>query len=266
MAKRLFTDAAGREAYVDENGMVFTEGGNNPTYYTLDDWNARQAKKYGSSGENKSTSFVDELLNSINKQVKEETKFLDSYVKNNPFAFDEALARESATAEYDPYYTELLQDYTDNVELKRQSIQDDRQLQTELKTLDDASNSRAYARAVSNAEQGFAGSGLFFSGLKKRALGEQSVEYTDNTQRGNLRYEAGQRGLDRMETGLNTDLERRQRDLEREKQTAIEGGILQRESEAITQYNTPLVQSYQRRFGGGSNVLDGYLVPSYLKY
>jgi hypothetical protein len=44
MALRRFTDLAGREAWVDERGYVFTEGGKNPTYYTLDDWNKRQTK------------------------------------------------------------------------------------------------------------------------------------------------------------------------------------------------------------------------------
>lgn len=43
-----FTDAAGREAWLDPNtGMVYTEGGKNPTHYTLDAWNERQLKKYG---------------------------------------------------------------------------------------------------------------------------------------------------------------------------------------------------------------------------
>lgn len=43
-----FTDAAGREAYKDTSGMVFTEGGNRATNYSVDNWNKRQSDKYGS--------------------------------------------------------------------------------------------------------------------------------------------------------------------------------------------------------------------------
>ena len=47
-----FTDSAGREAYKDSSGMVFTEGGNRATNYSEDDWNKRQTDKYGSVSAN----------------------------------------------------------------------------------------------------------------------------------------------------------------------------------------------------------------------
>ena len=55
---RQFTDAAGRTAWVDANGMVFTEGGTRPTYYNVNDWNERQIKKYGSSGSSSSSGNI----------------------------------------------------------------------------------------------------------------------------------------------------------------------------------------------------------------
>jgi gas vesicle protein len=57
MALTQFTDAAGRTAWKDDSGKVFTEGGTRDTYYTVDQWNTRQKEKYGSgSSSSKSSS------------------------------------------------------------------------------------------------------------------------------------------------------------------------------------------------------------------
>lgn len=47
MALSKFTDSAGREAYKDERGQVFTEGGKTSTGYNESAWNQRQQNKYG---------------------------------------------------------------------------------------------------------------------------------------------------------------------------------------------------------------------------
>lgn len=47
MALSKFTDSAGREAYKDERGQVFTEGGKTATGYNESAWNQRQQNKYG---------------------------------------------------------------------------------------------------------------------------------------------------------------------------------------------------------------------------
>lgn len=57
MALQKFTDAAGREAYLDPSTQrVFTEGGSRDTFYTLDQWNKRQLDKYGKSSSSSSSS------------------------------------------------------------------------------------------------------------------------------------------------------------------------------------------------------------------
>lgn len=57
MALQKFTDAAGREAWIDPaSNKVYTEGGTKDTYYTLDAWNQRQAKKYNVPGYGMSAS------------------------------------------------------------------------------------------------------------------------------------------------------------------------------------------------------------------
>jgi len=47
MAKRRFRDAAGRIAWVDERGMVYTEGGKRATGYTKTEWDRRQLERWG---------------------------------------------------------------------------------------------------------------------------------------------------------------------------------------------------------------------------
>lgn len=258
------TDAAGREAYIDDNGMVFTEGGKNPTYYSLDAWNERQIKKYGKPQE----KTVEQMLGEITKKTaKEEKKYIESYLKKNPFAFDENLARESSTAQYDPYYSEILNDYLSDIETKRSTVQDQKKLAQEMYRYDVGAKSRDYANAVAKTEEGFAGSGLYFSGAKERALGQQEVENKDMTEQDKLQYDYGQTQYGRQETALDTDAQRKGRDVERDKTAAIESGILQRQGEAQKAYYSPLVSSYYRKFPSSSNsILSGYLPEEYLRY
>lgn len=267
MAKRLFTDAAGREAYVDENNMVWTEGGSNPTYYNLEDWNKRQIKKYGeSSSSSSSESYTSNLLKSIQEEIDKQTSYLEKYTSENPFVFDEELARQSAEEEYVPYYTELLEDYVSSIDLKRESVEDDKALQTELKAYDDAKTSREYTKAVAQAEQGFAGSGMFFSGIKKRGLGEMEVERGASQERSNALYDYNQRGLDRQTQALDLEQSQKERDIQREQEAAVEGGILTRQGEQEKAYYNTMQQSYNRKFPTSSNVLAGYVPSEYLRY
>jgi hypothetical protein len=72
--------------------------------------------------------------------------------------------------------------------------------------------------------------------------------------------------LERLGT-LDTLTARKQRDVGREKQTAIAGGIEQRRGEALTQYYTPFTQMYYRKFPTSSGgALKGYLPEEYLRY
>ncbi len=208
--------------------------------------------------------FADNLIKEQQKLIKEQTSFLEQYTKNNPFVFDEELARQSATQEYEPYYQELLSDYVQNVEQQRTSIQDDRKLQQELKAFEEGAATRDLMRAVSQAEEGYAGAGMFFSGNKARAVGERQVESQIAGEKRDTLYNAGETARQRQEQGLDIEEQRRRRDIAREQESAIEGGILQRESEAIKQYNVPFVQAYNRRFDPGS--ISGYMVPEGLRY
>lgn len=273
MALQKFTDAAGREAYVDTaSNMVYTEGGKNPTYYTKDAWNQRQVKKYGTSninasGGSTSKSVTDMLAEITKKTAAEETKFTSSYLKKNPFAFDENLARQSATAEYDPYYNEILSDYVSDVNTQKGTIQDQQALTQKMKEYDLGAKSREYAKAVTKTEEGYVGSGLYFSGQKERDLGSMEVENQAQTQNVLDQYGYKEKGYQTQLGTLDTQAERKARDVEREKKASVEAGIATRQGEAEKSYYNTLLSNYYRQFPTSSGgALKGYLPDEYLRY
>lgn len=269
MAKTRFIDSAGREAWVDENNMVWTEGGNNPTYYTRDRWNIRQRNEWGSKSSSSSDkspyqTYLDEMVEAQKKDIEERTSFLKDYTKNNALSFDEELAKQASSAEYSPYYDEMLDDFLKDIDLKRQTVEDDKRLTTELYTMDQQANTREFTRALRKAQQGYSSRGTFDSGAKEAGIGEATVENQYERDRAQLGYDARQRGYDRTLEGYDIDQTRGQRDIGRDKEAAIAGGVEQRRGEAMQQYNTNLLQSYARRFNPGDPA--GYTIASYLKY
>lgn len=210
--------------------------------------------------------FAANLIKAQEETIKRETSFLDQYTASNPFVFDEELARKSATAEYAPYYSELLDDYNKNIDMQRQTTRGEANLLTTLQKLDTGARTRAYDRAINKAEEGFAGQGLFFSGIKQKATGEMGVENQAEQQGQDARYGEQQAGLNRTLQGYDIAESQKARDVGRDQQYAVEGGILQRQREAQSQYYTPLEQSYYRQFPTGSGgTLKGYTVPEYYR-
>jgi hypothetical protein len=219
------------------------------------------------TGDGSPEQTVNDIMATQKAQIEAETKFLEGYTKDNPFVFDEQLARQSSKAEYEPYYSELLQDYLSGTELKRATIQDETKLLDTMHQIDTGQKSRAYTRAVAQAEEGYNGQGMFFSGIKKRALGAGEVEQKATQEGSQAQYATSKAGLGREETALNLDVAQKQRDIGREQTANIESGILTRKNEAQTQYYTPLIQSYFRQFPSSSGgALQGYVLPDYLRY
>jgi hypothetical protein len=225
---------------------------------------------------------ADAILKASQAQWDEETKFLDKYLQDNPFVFDEELAKRAARQEYQPYYTELLGDYMGDVESKRATIQSDRKFLADLRQLDLGQRTRAYTQAIAKAEQGYSGQGMFFSGIKKRALGEAQVEEKSQLAEYERRNQEANLGLSTEEADLQRGEEQQRRNIfggetalgglagytggGGQYQTAVEGGIRQRGQEQIQGYNIPLTQAYYRQFPTGSNALAGYTIPDYLQY
>lgn len=212
------------------------------------------------------SQYADSLIKAQQEQLKRETSFLEGYTKSNPFVFDEALAKKSATAEYAPYYSELLDDYVKGIDLQRETTRGEAKLLTTLQGLDTGARTRAYEQAVARAEEGFAGQGLFFSGIKQKAVGDETINYQEGQQGSTARYENSKANVGRQLQGYDIAQQQKTRDIGREQDYSIEGGILQRQKEAQSQYYTPLEQSFYRQFpssSGGS--LKGYTVPEYFR-
>lgn len=206
------------------------------------------------------------VMDAAAQEIKAETSFLDQYTKDNPFVFDEQAAKVSATAEYAPYYQTLLNDYLQGVDLKKQNIQDERQLLTDLNKLDTQQATQNYQVATQKAEEGYAGQGMFFSGLRERATGLLGAEQNLNTQRQGLQFGGQMNNLGLQEKGINLESGIQQRQYGEQQQEAIQSGILQRQKEAQLPYYYTMQSAYQRRFPTGELSIDAYLPPSYLRY
>ena len=197
------------------------------------------------------TNFVDQIIKSQQDQINKQTSFVQQQFKDNPFAFDEALAKQSSTAEYSPYYTEMLDDYLSGIGIKRESLGGEKQSMQALTTSGTGTAGKAtreYERAVSQAEQGFAGSGMFFSGVKQRTLGQAGVERNYDLQ------------------GQAQTIGQKERDVNREQKTAIEGGVLQRQNEQWKQYLLPREMAYKQQFPTGNLTVSDYMPSDYLQY
>ena len=226
--------------------------------------------------------IVNDMFKAEEESIKRQTEYITEQYVDNPFAFDEVLARQSSKAEYEPYYSELLDDYLTDVSMRRETVQDEKKLLTTLYQTDKATKSRAYDRAVSQAEQGFAGQGMFFSGIKKRKMGQAEVEYGAEEGRAGEVYGGQQRGYERELTGLATGEERKRRDIfggdvalggleqyggrQGEYQTAMESGVEQRRGEQYKQYLYPIESGYRRQFPSGTLKAEDYMPSSYLQY
>jgi len=221
---------------------------------------AHPEKLGGSSGGDGGGTSVDDILNSaISAMTALVPKPVTPYDEVNPFFFDEELARRASTAEYTPYYNEMLSDYVTKVETTKSRSEED--MNRTLEQLEAGkeyymgTQRRLLDRAVKNVNEGYAGRGLFFAGARPKDIGELEKEYDADKQNYLTDYKyqktgtklQNQRGLDT----LNTEQETYTRDTEREKKYAIEGGVLQRQGEVRDEYEASRQKYYDNANYGG---------------
>jgi len=184
-------------------------------------------------------------------------KKLPPYSQVNPFSFDEELARQAATAEYDPYYQQQITDYTSQVErTKARSAED---LQSTLSFLTAGKDSyvgnerRLLDLSIKSTNNGYAGNGLFFSGARKRDIGtlqENTSQNINDYMRG-YNYNTAQAEKSNIRTGQDVTTAQNifNRDIAQSEKAAIEGGVLQRRQEALDEYNIGAQTYYQNAYG-----------------
>jgi len=208
-------------------------------------------KEGGSSGGgNDVNSILQNAINSITGMLPSDIK---PYEEVNPFFFDEKLAKEAATAEYAPYYDELLSDYIAIVERTKSRSKED--LQTVLSQLSAGreyylgKERRLLDRALESTDKGYAGRGLFFSGAKEKDRQEYQTEYEKGIEsyERQYQYKTSQAKLGKARTLEDIMMQERKykRDIGREKEAAIAGGVLQRKGETRDEYEISRKKYYE---------------------
>ncbi len=230
---------------------------------------AELAKEYGVSlggnsgsySANTGNSSVDSIINnSISSLSGLFPKNQTPYAQANPFSFDEALATQASTAEYSPYYNDLLTQYTQQVETNKSRSNED--LTNTLAQL--AAGKEYYQgtqrtlldRSIDQTNKGYAGNGLFFSGAKEKDIQNLKTDYNSNLQGYNLgqnnQIQGAQTQNQRTQQDQTTGLDQYTKNINEQKKFAIAGGVQQRQSEALNQYLAGEQQYYsQGLYGGG---------------
>jgi hypothetical protein len=188
-----------------------------------------------------STISVDDYINAIADTLPEPP---EEYMKANPFWFDEQSATELATAEFSPYYDELLQDYLGEVKLTSEKNKGDA-----LRTLADLDkqkelffkdNTQDFDKLIRGIKEGYSSKGLYFGGTNVRDQVEAQNDNTNQLEGYMNTYGAKtgqvQSDVNFKNTQLDTLANQKSRDINREKYTSILGGVNQQKDEALDEY------------------------------
>ena len=224
------------------------------------DWNAVGKSKYGGMDSSGGDS-VDSILSSSIQAITGKLQAVKPYEEVDPFAFDAKLAEESVTAEYSPYYAELLSDYTTNIEKQKSRSSED--LDKTLAQLNASKEyytgvqRRALDKSIRNTNEGYAGKGLFFSGVRGRDVDELKNEFAKGygpegyyTKNYANQAQTAITSNERFQKDRDLALSQYTRDTEREKTYAIAAGVQQRKQTALEDWNLKRQQYYDTYKGG----------------
>jgi len=226
-------DSAGRTAWVDNNGYVWTQDGKNPTYYKLDEWNERQQGRWGST-EDQSDKLVDEISNAVieledqlnnipgvSLSQEEMDTFLQKAIDQVTPYYDTKKAeietgiKEGKTQVAEDVLTDIRR-IRDEVRTNLQSL-DINQAETEedfINTLADITASKEedvaskrfeWGERIKVAKQGQVESGILTSGIGRKEVG--NLESRQQAEQQAVERSAGVKETS-LQTGQKFDLER----------------------------------------------------------
>ncbi len=164
------------------------------------------------SGGNSANSVIQSSIDAYTKVAEEQWKKSKEFATNNPFNFDDVLAKEyeSVASRLDPYYKQTLSDYLKGVTTKRErSLENERTLLTTLQAdIQDYTGNEKIAldKTLERTRQGYADAGTFYSGMRRRAEGMATSE----SQTGMETY---LRGQGERKNQITTDTQRTGADL-----------------------------------------------------
>jgi len=241
-----------------QNDMARAAGYTGTSDY-LDHLNGGMGGNGGTSGgvntaEDEYNNILREFLGQFDKLGELDKEFQ----ANNPFVFDELLAKKSAEESYNPYYDAELKDFTQGIERQKQSQEGSMKLLTDLNRIQVGQDKRNLDEAISAAEEGYAGAGLYNSGAKERATGQAMVSGQDIANTRSLQYNesmaGGQRSLDEIAQNRATGI----RNLETARTTDIQTAIKNMKEEEAARHATERLQylaPYSNLIQGGINEL-----------
>lgn len=129
----------------------------------------------GSSAIPSADQVIQDTIQELEQFVDNFNQKYQEFDEQNPFTFDEALAQASAEERFSPYYDAELSDFISGISRQRESAQGEQQLLQTLNQLGVGQDKRQLDEAIKASEEGYAGSGLFFSGARERATGQQNI-------------------------------------------------------------------------------------------
>jgi hypothetical protein len=200
---------------------------------------------------NPSFPTVEEYIDAITETLPEPKP---KYSEVNPFFFDEEAARELATAEFSPYYDEIIQDYMSDVATTKKRIGDDTatflaEMEEQKESFMDREGTKL-ERLLRGIKEGFSQQGLYFSG--KRQLAEMETEERSEKDIAdymkNYGYRIGEKQTEAQQSleDIATRTRKFKRDTERERDAAITGHVQQLKSEAIDEYLMGMNEYYSQ--------------------
>jgi len=168
----------------------------------------------------------------------------EEYLKANPFYFDEQAAQQVSTAEFDPYYKEILNDYLGDVKLTADKNQGDAtRILADLdkqKQLFLQQNGTQFDQTIRGIKEGYSSKGLYFGGENQRTQAEAGAENTNklegylNTYGTNTAQTTATNTYQQQQA--KTLAEQKARDIGRQETASIAGGVNTQKEEAINQY------------------------------
>jgi hypothetical protein len=213
------------------------------------------------SGEIKpADQVIQDTLRELEKFVDDFNQKFQEFDEQNPFSFDEALARSSAEERFSPFYDAELSDFVSGISRQRESTQGEQKLLQTLNQIGMGQDKRNLDEAIKASEEGFAGAGLFFSGARERATGQKNIAGAEQregrAERFGFAQEQGRRQLEDISGREATG----RRQLGAERTTTLQTDIEKQKTEALARREQERAQFvgfpyYGQNVQGGLNEL-----------
>lgn len=230
---------------------------------------AKAAYEQGDAGitGDPATDYINKIIDSITSPLKQANERAAKFDSENPFAFDEILAEQSANERLSPYYETELRDYISGANRARgRTLQDEQSFRRELDTTTETVSGRMkqdVEETIRNTEDGYASSGLLSSGARERATGVTQTRGTEDLStymRGQeLRRQDSLNRQSRTMEDLAAGQQTYERKLGAEKATALTTDIEKQRQESLARREMERQNYIGYPLGGGGQSLSSLL-------